>query len=247
VKWGHGSSLSDYSESADAQGKQTIKFKTGGVIQFGCLCSNGGPANEDTFDLKAGNGTGTALSCTSKRYNKRLSMQLFVNGSQQRIGESIHDLGDEEVRCTEVDTAAMHRVELTVGDPTYIVSTYKLQDANKPLSHVNSTSFGSLDEYLGISITSINMTDRIWTAICSTNYEASEAIESCVVGRCVIGRCVEQILCVAAIPFQQGVRSGAISTNKETQVECIDTREAHEIALLCNIIAPQHVDVQSAL
>jgi hypothetical protein len=109
---------------------------------------------------------------------------------------------------------------------------------------MDMTSFDNLDDHLGISNSSVNMTDRLWTALCSTNYEASEAVEFC-----VVGRCVEQILCVGAIPFQRPAGSGASSINEEFSNEprVKDLNEAFETALLCNIITPQYVDVQSAL
>ena len=210
IKWGHGSSLSDYSDSIDSQEKQTVRFKTGGIIQFGCPCSNGGPPNMDTFSLSSVDESRTTLNCASERYGKRLSMQLFINGTQHNIGIPLHDIDNEEIRGTEVDTSAMHRIELSVGDPTYIVSAYSLRKADDEKNSIDMASFDSLGDHLGISNTSVNMTDRLWTALCSTNYEASEAVEFC-----VIGRCVEEILCVGAVPMQRIAGSGASSTNKE--------------------------------
>lgn len=244
IKWGHGSSLSDYSESLDSQEKQTLRFRTGGIIQFGCPCSNGGPPDLDTFTLDSANGKRTGLDCTSQRYQKRLSMQLFINGAPQNIRIPLHGLDGEEIRGTELDTSAMHRIELSVGDPTYIVSTYTLQNADDERSLLDVASFVGLDDHLGISNTSVNMTDRLWTALCSTNYEASEALEFC-----VVGRCVEQILCVAAVPFQSPARSEASSTGEDfsSETKSKDLDEPFETALLCNIVSPQYVDVQSAL
>jgi hypothetical protein len=244
IKWGHGSSLSDYSDSIDSQEKRTVRFKTGGIIQFGCPCSNGGPPNMDTFSLNSLDESRTTLNCTSERYQKRLSTQLFINGAQQNISIPLHDLDNDEIRGTEVDTSAMHRIELSVGDPTYIVSAFSLRNADDEKSCMDMTSFDNLDDHLGISNSSVNMTDRLWTALCSTNYEASEAVEFC-----VVGRCVEQILCVGAIPFQRPAGSGASSINEEFSNEprVKDLNEAFETALLCNIITPQYVDVQSAL
>lgn len=42
IIWGHGSSLSEYSDSVDDQENQTVRLKAGGLVQFGCPCSNEG-------------------------------------------------------------------------------------------------------------------------------------------------------------------------------------------------------------
>lgn len=244
IVWGHGSSLSDFSDSTDSQEKHTVKLKTGGIIQFGCPCSNGKLLDVDTFKLSSLDENRTTLDCTSERYGKRLTMQLFVNGTQQNIGIPLHELDDDEIRGTEVNMSAMHRIELSIGDPTYIVSTYSLRNADDENVSLSLTDFVCLDDHLGISNTSVNMTDRLWTALCSANYEASEAVEFC-----VVGRCVEQILCVTAVSFQNPKRSTVSRPNevlsRETEVQ--NQSKTFETALLCNIITPQYVDVQSVL
>jgi hypothetical protein len=244
LKWGRGSSLSDYSDSVDSQEKQTVRLKAGGIIQFGCPCSNGGPSNIDTFRLNVINDGGTGLNCVSDRYQKRLEMQLFVNGIQQNVSMPVHGLDGDELIGTEVNTSSMHRIELSVGEPTYIISTYALRNSKEAHHAISIDRFLDLQGHLGIANTSVNMTDRLWTALCSTNYEASEAVEFC-----VVGRCVEQILGVSSIPFATlpvSKRSSAYE-DERSQNAPEATQEAFETALLCNIITPQYVDVQSAL
>lgn len=247
IKWGSGSSLSDY-DSVDAQEKLTVTFKSGGVVQFGCPCSNGGPPNLDNFQLNSVEAGGTRLSCISELYQKRFDLQLSVNDIPQDVGVPLQGLSDDEIRGTEIDISVLHDVELLVGEPIVIVSSYALRNINDESIEVSSLE--DIDDYLGIRTTSVNMTDRLWTALCSTNYEANEALEFC-----VVGRCVEQILCVSYVPLPpseynlqrppdpHGLRidDHLNDTTPETP------RTEFEAALVCNIMAPQHVDVQSSL
>ncbi|KAL3424188.1 GTPase-activator protein for ras-like GTPase containing protein [Phlyctema vagabunda] len=243
VKWGSGSSLSEY-DSADAAEKKSIKIRTGGTIKFGCPCSNGSPLETDSFSLNAANGNGNILSCASELYEKRLDMRLFVNGQPVQAAGLVSGLDNEEIRGTEVNISRTQDVELFLGEPTFILSTYALRDLDEDEDDF-LTNFASLEDELGISNTSVNMTDRLWTALCSRNYEASEAVESC-----VVGRCVEQILGVSAVPFSKPAVSADHtnhSISEDTRSELAHKEDCiHETALLCNIIGPQYVDVQSA-
>ncbi|RDW66529.1 hypothetical protein BP6252_10164 [Coleophoma cylindrospora] len=227
IKWGSGTSLSDY-DSSDASEKKKIKLQTGGIIQFGCPCSNGGRSNPDNFTIKSVRGHG--LSCTSERYEKRLKMQIVVNGKPRDINVPPRTLPNNYIRPTQIDLTATHDVDLTLGEPTTIITAYSL-NANEDVNF-DPSFFETLDDYLGIRTSSIHMTDRLWTGLCSTNYEASEAVEFC-----VIGRCVEQILCVTSMPF------------KPDRHDEVQSSEAYykpaERTLIHNIIAPQYVDIQS--
>jgi hypothetical protein len=231
LQWGHGTSLSDY-DSADAQ-KHTVTLRAGGIVQFGCPCSNGGPANRDVFTTSSDHDGDKKLCCLSARYQKRLEMRLFINGASQDLAPSTTHLDVEEVDGTEIDLTSLHQIELLDNEPVFIVSTYALKhvdDEDEPsiLAH-----FSEIQDHLGISNTSLNMTDRLWTACCSTNYEAYEAVEIC-----AIGRCIEQIVSVAAIPFYDNATTRLTVQRDQTVVET---------ALIDNIIHSQHVDVQSAL
>jgi hypothetical protein len=178
-------------------------------------------------------------------------MELFINGVSQNIEGPSHDLSTPQ---TDIDMSSVHRVELSGSDPTYIVSTYALRNADDLSDSVNKSDFVNLEDHLGISNTSVHMTDRLWTALCSTNYEAGEAVEFC-----VVGRCVEQILCVTSIPILTRIVTPAVAGRagqnmsaatdeqlpSQSLAEQVD--EVSETALVCNIITPQYVDVQSAL
>jgi hypothetical protein len=159
-------------------------------------------------------------------YEKRLDIQMFVNDIAQDLGP-IQFAPETPQRVQLPDTLRTHDIDLTIGKPTFIVSTYTLQDSAvvNPgrRSKLEASDFENLEDYLGISNSSLNMTDRLWTALCSTNYESSEAVEFC-----VVGRCVEQILCVSSVPVPE--------SGFETP-----------IALVRNIITSQYVDVQSSL
>jgi hypothetical protein len=247
VKWGHGSSLSDY-DSTDSQEKVALNFRTGGVVRFGCPCSGSGPPGSDIFQLISSDGGGR-LNCASERYQKRLETQLFVNGAQQDIAAPLHGVTQDEIRGSEVDISSTHRVELVGSEPMYIISTYALRGSNEKQNTVLREHFADLDDHLGTCNTSLNMTDRLWTALCSNNYEANEAVECC-----VIGRCVENIMTVSSIPLQQFYDNQASpfeegETSEELMGENLlgERSNIMETALICNIITPQYVDVQSAL
>lgn len=229
LRWGNESSLSDY-DSTDVMEKKTARLKVGGIVQFGCPCSNRGPADADTFSLNAGNG----LDCVSDRYQKRLEMHLFIDGIRQDLSAPLHGVGHDEVSGTEVNTSSVHEIEFRDGEPVIIVSTYALQSLDSQSSGLDMATFTDLEDHLGTCNTSVNMTDRLWTATCSTNYEASEAVDVC-----VVGRCVEHIIGVSSIPFQR----------RETQNKRASAShpEFEEIALLRNVMTPQYVDVQSSL
>lgn len=159
-------------------------------------------------------------------------MRLFINGVPQDLAPSATHLDVEEVNGTEIDLSSFHKIELSDNEPVFIVSTYALKHEDDKHEEAIAGHFSGIEDHLGISNDSLNMTDRLWTALCSTNYEAYEAVEVC-----VIGRCVEQIISVAAIPFY--VKSVG-------QQDAEHQREVLETALIHNIVNSQHVDVQTA-
>ncbi|KAH7407184.1 hypothetical protein BKA64DRAFT_666015 [Cadophora sp. MPI-SDFR-AT-0126] len=220
LKWGHESSLSDY-DSSDGLERKTARIKVGGMVQFGCPCSNRGPPDVDTFHMSSENG----LACVSERYQKRLEMHLFVDGIRRDISAPLHGLDRDEISGSEVDISSMHEIELRDGESIIVVSTYALRGIDKSSPGLEMATFTDLENYLGTCNTSVNMTDRLWTALCSANYEASEAVDVC-----VIGRGVEQILGVSSVPLP-GVNGAKVSG---------------ETALICNVMTPQYVDVQSS-
>lgn len=252
IRWGHGSSLSD-SDSGNTQERLTLNLKAGGVIRFGCPCSNCESPKKDTFELSSEQG-GQLLHCVSDKYQKRLELQLFIKDARQNIATRLNHVTEDEVLGLEVDLSSRHRVELFGNEPIFIVSTYALRDVSDKRETVNGAHFMDLDDYLGVRNSSINMTDRLWTALCSNNYEASEAVEFC-----VIGRCVETILSVSSIPISTstiaqtiildthgGATSDGNNISQETRSKD-GSDQMVETALLSNIMTPQYVELQSAL
>jgi hypothetical protein len=88
------------------------------------------------------------------------------------------------------------------------------------------------------------MSDRLWTACLTTNYDAAEAMEFC-----AIGTAVEQTLCVSSIPM-------SMKLNAETPLDImqcpskVDPENDWEyagVALIRNIMIGQYVDLQSTL
>jgi hypothetical protein len=241
IKWGSGSSISDL-DSTETQDNCTVKVKAGGIVRFGCPCSNDTFAGKDAFKLAVAD-NGNRVSCVSETYQTRFEIQMSIRGTPEDTGYPLEGRDADGRFNTEADVSSMRRLELFIGDPIYIVSSYALRDADDERDTVHNASFADLEGYLGVSNTSLNMTDRLWTALCSINYEASEAAEFC-----VVGRCVEQILGVTSIPFpSHGLGESSALRHSPAETASLEPQEASETALISNLMTRQHVDVQSAL
>jgi len=226
LKWGQGSSISDYDAYAARESGATARFRVGGSVRFGCPCSSTDPKtlHRDTFTVSQ---TGRGTSCASAKYRTRLEMGVSVNG--QKLAPS--PTPTPSVDGKWADLSSEHRINLAVGEPTYIVSRYALRNDEEDTERdVDSSLPTDLLDYLGVSRESANMSDRLWTALCATNYEAVEAVEFC-----IVGRCVEQILGVTSVPVLPVSRSSSKKPGMP------------EIALIGNIMTYQYVDVQSML
>ena len=103
---------------------------------------------------------------------------------------------------------------------------------------LNKDSFISIANYLGVPSDAGKMSDRLWTACLTTNYDAGEAMEFC-----AIGTAVEQTLCVSSIPMRPITSNGELSP--ELTLDGI--QESKGIALVRNIMVGQYVDLQSTL
>lgn len=241
IKWGRGGSLSDYDLSTTID-KDTIKLAHGGKIQFGCPCSNGGPPVNDSFELQFAN---EKLSCSSQMYGRRLELQLFVNNFPRTLERPVYPSRFDTRNC---DLSTTHDVDLYSGKPVFIVSTYSLRNGEgidySKNSKLNGELFNDIGDYLGVSQNSLNMTDRLWTALCSNNYESNEAVEVC-----VVGRSVEQILGVTSIPtpYKTQVTGVLDPTPLQDTGRIQDPRNEIPVALVRNIMTSQYVDVQSTL
>ncbi|AEO64451.1 uncharacterized protein THITE_48161 [Thermothielavioides terrestris NRRL 8126] len=237
LKWGRGSSVNDQDDS-DAANSATARFRVGGRVRFGCPCAQAadGPADEDRFATAS---SGLALCCTSGRYKTTLVLGVQVHGAPQPLAARHMDGNASGIssRRRWIDLSSEYRVKIPFGDHegVCLVSSYALraaaEDPQALLTVPGSAPLPDrLQDYLGVDRQSVNMTDRLWTALCSANYEAGEAVELC-----VVGRCVEQILGVTSIPLQ-----------KPRQPSNQEGHELPELALIGNIMTFQYVDVESA-
>ena len=228
LKWGHGSSLSEYDSSgAPGQGNNsaTARFRIGGNVRFGCPCSNNDPRGLENDSFTVTNNTKTGLCCTSTKYETRLEIGLTENGVARALTPRETPNGTPTQPWADLSSEV--RVNIPVGEATYLVSTYALRNDDEDDDKDCSVELpADLTDYLGVSRESVNMTDRLWTALCAANYEAVDAVEFC-----IIGRCVEQILGVTSIPVRQPPGRPRVV----------------ERALIGNIMTSQFVDVQSAL
>ncbi|KAK3370418.1 hypothetical protein B0H63DRAFT_403053 [Podospora didyma] len=231
LKWGYGTSLGENEEGNVA----TARFRVGGTVRFGCPCSNtNGTLDSDVFTVtESTRSPGPGICCMSAKYQTSLEIGLVENGVPQRV--TLYATPDGSTAQPWIDLSSEHRVELSVGEAVYLISTYALRNDTEDDA---ATEDGSLPkdllDYLGISRGSVHMTDRLWTALCATNYEAVEAVEFC-----VVGRCVEQILNITSIPVRQPPRTSPANGPEKLE-------RMPESALIGNIMTGGFVDVQSA-
>jgi len=225
LKWGQGTSLSEYDADGAGRGSAaSARFRVGGSVRFGCPCSSAGgnkDSQKDSFKISP---VGLGLCCTSAKYQTSLKIGLSVSGEVQRLTDRQNSV---DGLCADLTTE--YRVDLAVGEPISIISSYTLRNDEEDAERDLDTSLpAELLDYLGVSRESVNMTDRLWTALCATNYEAVEAVEFC-----IVGRCVEQILGVTAVPVRHPSKSSS------------GLYGMPETALIGNIMTYQYVDVQS--
>ncbi|KAH8205701.1 hypothetical protein TruAng_000195 [Truncatella angustata] len=240
LKWGRENSISDNGDDGeDTSNMITINLQTGGRVRFGCPCSATQPHTADSFEIKVGHTQSKTLRCESSKYEKQLETQLFVNGI-------LDDFAGQRPRTIETveaaDITTIHSVEVSIGQPTYIVSALALRNKGDDCLSTLDVAFSDIEDYLGVCSGSIRMTDRLWTGLCSPNYEDGEAVELC-----AVGRCVEQILGVAALPhYMDSSRAyGGREHMQGTQMTS-GVYRGSGIALVQTIMTPQFVDVQSA-
>ncbi|KAK3350289.1 hypothetical protein B0T25DRAFT_458542 [Lasiosphaeria hispida] len=226
LKWGQGSSLREYDADAAHSSAATARVRVGGSARFGCPCSSTDTeaSQKDAFTISP---PGLVVSCNSAKYRTRFEIGISVNSEDLML--TLSPSSPRSVEGRWVDLSSEHHIDLAVGEPNYIVSTYALRNDEEDSELDLDTALPEdLLGYLGVSRESANMTDRLWTALCATNYEAAEAVEFC-----IVGRCVEQILGVTSVPVQHPSRP----------------RSEHpgmpETALIGNIMTYQYVDVQS--
>lgn len=215
--------------SATSDGHQDdvahARFKTGGPVRFGCPCSQNDIHRQvDTYTIT---NNANIVSCRSSNYRTRIEMTFSVNGILQP--PTFLNPCDTAADVEWVDMTSEVEVDIRVGEPTYVVSTYAIRTEDG-VEHDPSLP-ADLADYLGVSRGSVNMTDRLFTSLCAANYEAIEAVEFC-----VIGRGVEQILGVTSIP-----------TSSSHPTSPSFSHELGEKALIGNIMTCQFVDVESAL
>lgn len=184
---------------------------------------------------------GFQVCCANSRYEKRLELQLFIDGKPQKVEGPFPSTPD-------MDISFYRKVHLQPGKPTIIVSTYTLRNESSNETILNSSAFNKVDQYLGTAKDSIQMTDRLWTACLPPNYTAIHALEFC-----AIARCVEQILCVASVPISSEVSqstpldTGPGNNELPSRLPSNVSGEDFGTALIYNIMTAQYVNLQSTL
>lgn len=225
----------------DSWGAQSIKFRLGGKIQWGCPCSNGitqSPTRDFEFEVLD---DGYRLAYNSKNkdsnhrleYNHRLEIQAFENDEPKLI-----------TKCDKTPATGVIKVTLSQS-PTIIVTTYTLRAL--PKTHKRSDTYPmirmvdstEIEKYLGISTTSPEMTDKLWLASLTKQFDAVETLEIC-----AVARYVEQILGVSSIPINSGNTEHSLDLDPAAGP---DFESIPGIALIRNIMTSQFVELESTL
>jgi hypothetical protein len=209
-------------------------FRIGGKIQFGCPCSNG-IEQSSTKDFRFRSiDNGYRLVYESIDYHHHLEIQVFIDDKQALIS------------ADEAKFSGKVKVTISNMDPTIIVTTYTLRNVkNLPpdLEHYPmkpNVSSGEIEKYLGISNESDVLTDKLWLASLTTQFDAVETLEIC-----AVARYTEQILGVCSVPIvaPTPVSESSYSTN----IIDTDFKKPLGIALVRNIVTTQYVDLGSTL
>lgn len=231
-----------------------IKFKIGGRVQFGCVCSNGGSSYKTKHSWSPPSDE-TGMYCSNSYYEKRLDFELFVDGESERLSPA---LSNSSERDFFVDISSKTRsIPLSSETPTILVCAYSLREepagtnSGKPSTGISSPE---MERFLGIEHRSVDMTDRLWAACVLPNYDVDEADEVC-----AIARNVEEILCVSSLPVPRHIKhaQNGYSTpplqDVSNQQQLLDRGEVPltstsrcAIALIRNIVTSQYIDLQSS-
>lgn len=216
------------------QETQPIMFRIGGKIQFGCPCSNG-IEQTSTKDFRFRSiDRGFRLVYESIDYKHHLEIQAFVNGVETFIS------------ADEAKSSGMVKVTISDMEPTIIVTAYTLRnvrDLPADLEHypmIPNVSSKKIEKYLGISNESLDLTDKLWLASLTTQFDAVETLEIC-----AVARYTEQILGVCSVPVLESNLSSASSDSFE--ITGIDFKQVPGISLVRNIVTTQYVDLGSTL
>lgn len=224
----------NHAPTATDQTNLKMRFRMGGSVQFACPCDGGrclDSAHINRHNLSL-NENGKLFFCTDPDYQKHFGVQFFVNGEPQTLC------------CSSSEQGAYRDVEIVAGSTTFITSTYALQDCASKEPMLISDSFKSIANYLGIHNNSKKMSDRLWTACLTTNYDAAEATEFC-----AIGTAVEQTLCVSSVPIVMGSNEKIVLdlVQNPSQIDAEDEWQYKGVAIIRNIVVGQYVDFQSTL
>lgn len=218
------------------QKSQPIKFRVGGEVQFGCPCTNGadqGIMKDFVFEAVKGGRLLLYTNTTAAHGHRRLEIQVFINGKETPM------------TCDNKSSSGVLWVDLSEEKPTIIVSTYTLRDLSSdsitkidPYPMIPMVAASEIEDYLGISNTSLEMTDKLWLASLSRQFNEIETIEIC-----AVARQVEQILGVSSVPTSV-TQPGP---NSKFKVNTSDFERQPGIALVRNIISSQYVSLESTL
>ena len=213
------------SQDPDAQPNTTPKriarFRIGGKIGFGCLCSSRKKQlSRYQFDTQLLDDD-TLLTCkaTSDDYDRLcevrkvetccLSMQFHVNGSRRAMvlkpapaPKSIQQ--DARLLPEWIDISSEHDIEFEANKECVLILSFALTSGSSPKQFGSTPTSENVKEILGVTNTSENCTSRMWSACWNQEHGQVNMNEMY-----SIARCVEYVCSVTALPVLPWTKEAA--------------------------------------
>ncbi|MCJ1399477.1 hypothetical protein MMC11_002679 [Xylographa trunciseda] len=224
---------------------KTFRFRAGGRIAFGCMCTSvGGTSHNFSYTVQQME-DGKSVSCQATNNackaqslcHCQLGMQVYVNGEQRQIrmiptqslSTSAHSSNnhvdtdpsgtkpdDRPSSHTHVEISELVDVELEAGKGGLVMVVFAFTNGGVPELPRNALSSDSVRAILGVTDGMNNCVSRIWT-----NYRIKDRDQIDDDDIMSIARCVEYICSVTAIPIIPEAQNASIthSANASVTVE----------------------------
>jgi hypothetical protein len=203
--WGkegpQGATVSEPSE------ERKVKIRVGGKLRIGCSCQFS--PQTSTYLVESHD---SILSCINTRYDKKLDIQMFINGKKNPIQTERKETED----ATEVDAVFDHDIVLHPNKVMLVVATFALRDRQSTDTISELPPSAEFARDLGVGKSSANTTDLLW--LDRIDLRADSSTDDDFYDLCTSASCLEQILNVASVPMRM------VSTAEEKQSSKSSTR-----------------------
>ena len=212
--------------SPTTSSRKTARFRFGGKIRFGCLCTNmersvaarqhSVQQGEDGKTLICQVSGGSA--CRAQNPGQyHLRMQLYIDGQRTALKwnptvnargstgvnndgarANREGLAEDSLPSSKLaDISAEHEVELAAGRECVLVLAFALNSGDHPTTIKGAPSSQEVKEILGVSNAQDNRTSKIWWPGGEEEHDNVNVYDIH-----AIARCVEYICSVTAVPIE---------------------------------------------